>query len=77
MLIAASVTKLANLVHRKVLADPGVPFVAGLHLAVMSLACFFQMLFAKGQRGSGGLPYIAIYGILIAHRVRMCVVVTQ
>ena len=44
--IAASVTKLANLIHRKVLADPWVPFVASLHLAVMSLTGFFQMLLA-------------------------------
>ena len=44
MTVGASITKLANLVHRKVLAGPGVPLVAGLQAAIFSLACFFQML---------------------------------
>ena len=44
MTVGASVAKLANLVHRKVLAGPGVPLVAGLQAAIFSLACFFQML---------------------------------
>ena len=46
MLVAANVTKLANLVHRKVLADSGVPLVASFHMAFFYLACFFQMLLA-------------------------------
>ena len=44
VLVAAGVTKLAKLVDRKVLADPWMPFVASLHMAVLSLACFFQVL---------------------------------
>ena len=43
MLVAASVTKLANLIEREKLADLWVPFVAILGVAVRSLACFFQM----------------------------------
>ena len=46
VLVAASVTKLANLVHRKVLADFWVPLVASFHMAFFCLACFFQMLLA-------------------------------
>ena len=41
VLVAASVTKLANLVHRKELANLWVPFVTSLQVAVFSLACFF------------------------------------
>ena len=43
--VAASITKLANLLDRKQLADPGVPFVASLQVAIFNLAYFFQMLF--------------------------------
>ena len=46
VLVAASVTKLANLVYRKLLADPWVPLVLGFHMAFFCLACFFQMLLA-------------------------------
>ena len=44
VLVAASITKLANLVDRKELADLGMPFVASLQIAIFSLAYFFQML---------------------------------
>ena len=44
MLVAASVTELAHLVDRKELADLGMPFVASLHIAIFSLAYFFQMV---------------------------------
>ena len=43
VLVAASITKLANLIEREKLADLGVPFVASLGVAVISLACFFQV----------------------------------
>ena len=43
VLVAASITKLANLVEREKLADLGVPLVASLRVAVGSLACFFQV----------------------------------
>ena len=43
VLVAASITKLANLIEREKLADLRVPFVARLGVAVISLACFFQV----------------------------------
>ena len=42
--IEADVTKLALLVHRKVLAGHWVPLVASLQAAIFSLAYFFQIL---------------------------------
>ena len=44
--VGAGVTKVANLVRRKELANPWVLFFAGLQVAILSLACFFQMLIA-------------------------------
>ena len=44
VLVATSVTKLAHLVHKKELADLGMPFVASLQFAIFSLTYFFQML---------------------------------
>ena len=43
VLVAASITKLANLIEREKLADLRVPFVARFGVAVISLACFFQV----------------------------------
>ena len=43
VLVRASITKLANLVEREKIADLRVPFVARLGVAVISLACFFQV----------------------------------
>ena len=43
VLVAASITKLANLVEREKLAHLWVPFIASLGVAVTSLACFFQV----------------------------------
>ena len=43
VLVAASITKLANLIEREKLADLRVPFVARLGVAVISLTCFFQV----------------------------------
>ena len=43
VLVRATITKLANLVEREKLADLRVPFVARLGVAVISLACFFQV----------------------------------
>ena len=44
--VGAGVTKLANLVRRKELANPWVPFFAGLQVAILSLACFFRIIIA-------------------------------